>query len=76
MPRKIVQDENKKQYHFDIKKATYEVIKTALEVGFEESSNFISFYVKCAKLIRDSDDPEYTVKKSAIKIFPDDLMWE
>jgi len=75
MPRKTVQDENKKQYHFDIKKATYEVIKTALEVGFEESSNFISFYIKCAKLIRDSDDPEYTVKKSAI-IFLDDLMWE
>ena len=76
MTRKSVQDENKKQYHFDIKKATYEVIKTALEVGFEESSNFIMFYVNCAKLIRDSDDPEYCVKKSAIKIFPDNITWD
>ena len=76
MPRKTVQEENKRQFHHDIKKATYEVIKTALEVGFEESSNFIIFYAKCAKLIRDSDDPEYCVKKSALKIFPDDLMWD
>jgi hypothetical protein len=76
MTKKSVQDENKKQYHFDIKKASYEVIKTALEVGFEETSNFITFYVNCAKLLRDSVDPEYHVKKTAIKIFPDNITWE
>lgn len=61
--------------HQDIKKATYEVIKTAIEAGFEETSNFIGFYAKCAKLIRDSDNPEATVIRSALKIFPDEATW-
>ncbi len=56
-----------------IKEATYQVIKTALENGFKETSKFIEFYGKSAKLIRDSSDPEITVRKSAIKIFPDDF---
>ena len=57
--------------HQTIKKATYIVIKTALEAGFEETSNFIGFYAKCAKLIRDSNDPQVLIIKSALKIFPD-----
>jgi hypothetical protein len=61
--------------HQDIKKATYEVIKSALEAGFEETSNFIGFYAKCAKLIRDSNDPKAVVIKSALKIFPDEESW-
>jgi len=58
-----------------IKEATYQVIKTALENGFKETSKFIEFYGKSAKFIRDSSDPETTVRKSAIKIFPDDFKW-
>jgi len=61
--------------HQNIKKATYEVIKSALEAGFEETSNFIGFYAKCAKLIRDSNDPKAVVIKSALKIFPDEESW-
>jgi len=61
--------------HQDIKKATYEVIKSALEAGFEETSNFIGFYTKCAKLIRDSNDPKAVVIRSALKIFPDEETW-
>jgi len=61
--------------HQDIKKATYEVIKSALEAGFEETSNFIGFYAKCAKLIRDSNDPKAVVIRSALKIFPDEETW-
>jgi hypothetical protein len=63
-------------FHQDIKKATYEVIKTAIEAGFDETSNFIGFYAKCAKLIRDSDDPKSIVIRSALKIFPDEETWE
>ena len=58
-----------------IKEATYQVIKTALENGFKETSKFIEFYGKSAKFIRDSSDPEITVRNSAIKIFPDDFKW-
>src|SRR5947207_14795083 len=61
--------------HQDIKKATYEVIKSALEAGFGETSNFIGFYAKCAKLIRDSNDPKAVVIRSALKIFPDEETW-
>lgn len=58
-----------------IKEATYQVIKTALENGFQETSKFIEFYGKSAKFIRDSNDPEATVRRTAIKIFPDEFNW-
>ena len=41
-----------------VKEATYKVLKTALENGSSETSNFIIFYAKCAKEIRDSFNPE------------------
>ncbi len=58
-----------------IKEATYQVIKTALENGFQETSKFIEFYAKSAKMIRDSNNPEATVRRTALKIFPDELSW-
>lgn len=65
----------KQEYHKDIKKATYEVIKTAIEAGFDENSNFIRFYLRCAKDLRDSSNPEFYVEKISPKIFPDDDTW-
>jgi hypothetical protein len=59
-----------------IKEATYNVIKTALEIGFDENSNFIQFYCRCAKSIRDSHNPEETVRSSSLKIFPDEFSYD
>ena len=58
-----------------VKEATYKVLKIALENGLSETSNFIIFYVKCAKEIRDSFNLEETVQKSALKIFPDETRY-
>ena len=58
-----------------VKEATYKVLKTALENGLNETSNFIIFYGKCIREIRDSINPEETVQKSALKIFPDETRY-
>lgn len=64
------------EYNQLVKEATYSVIKTALENGFNENSKFIEFYCKCAKSIRDSFDPELIVRSSSLKIFPDEESYE
>ena len=64
------------EYNQVIKEATYNVIKIALENGFNEHSKFIDFYCKCAKSIRDSINPESTVRSSSLKIFPDENSYE
>ena len=64
------------EYNQVIKEATYNVIKTALENGFSENSKFIDFYCKCARSIRESFDPESTVRSSALKIFPYENSYE
>ena len=69
-------EKKEKQYYPEIKEATYEVIKTALRIGIDESSNFIKFYGNCARFIRDSNDPEDVIRNSALKIFPDGLTWD
>jgi len=64
------------EYNQAIKEATYNVIKTALENGFNKHSKFIDFYCKCAKSIRDAFNPESIVRSSSLKIFPDENSYE
>lgn len=58
----------------EIKKATYDVIRILKDLKLE-NSNLFRFYCKCAKEIKNSENPETLVRESAIKIFPDQERW-
>ena len=61
------------EYNQLIKETTYNIIKIALENGFNKNSKFIDFYCKS---IRDAFNPESTVRLSSLKIFPDENSYE